>query len=109
MERAAPQFQATAPWNLQYNELARLWGEHCIVMDTPSAVVCTCPMMAAEGHCPHKYAVEELANKRTWRGHQIAAAAEGAEALRRGDTEEPAAGSSADEAPLEDLRHRGRL
>ena len=62
-------------------------------------VKCTCPMHCQTGHCPHKYAVEEILGLKVHVGEQILVASGGAERLRSICSVD--AGSSADEgSPL---------
>ena len=93
---------------LVYDALAAKWGAHCLVTVLPSRVFCTCPVHLFDGHCPHRYAVEELEERCPHKGVPIPPAAVGQRALRRGEAEPEAAGSSADEQPIASLGRKRR-
>ena len=89
---AAPE----APLKVNWTKLTSIWGSHCMLFTKNGRVRGTCPMNCQTGHCPHKYAVEEMLGLQVHVGEQMLVAPEGAELLRCAAAD---AGSSADEGP----------
>lgn len=71
-----------APLKVFLEKLRERWGGHCVVMQNGTRTHPTCWYACRTGHCPHEYAVQELAGLAQRFGAMLRPAREGAQALR---------------------------